>query len=224
MNEPRTRLAVVGDVHGDAERLARALDALLADVATPIVFTGDYVNRGPDSWRVLELLIAARDRHSAGITLIRGNHEDALLEFLNGGSLSDFAAHGGLATIRSYLTVVRTGAVEEFKDGFPKEHRALLEGMPLFYENDILLISHAGFDPADPSARTPEILYGGSHPELFSYEGPWPRSLTVCGHYIQPQGQPYNSEHLICLDTGCGTLPGSPLTVLHLPERKFRQF
>jgi serine/threonine protein phosphatase 1 len=218
MHEWEGKLSVVGDIHGDAGRLASALSVLLTETTTHIVFTGDYVNRGPDSRGVLELLLRARGEHSAGITLLRGNHEASLRR------LPNFAAHGGLATIRSYLAVVRSGALEHFKTIFPKDHRSLLDAMLPYYENGSLLISHAGFDPANPGARTPEILYGTSHPDMFTYEGPWPRSLTVCGHYVQRDRRPYNSPHLVCLDTGCGTTPGAPLTVLTLPERNFRQF
>lgn len=224
MTQPTRDLTVVGDIHGDADRLARALDALLPDPSLQIVFTGDYVNRGPDSRRVLDLLMAARDEHPERLILLRGNHENALLAYLDGGSLPEFAAHGGLATVRSYLAVVRSGALDEFRDTFPPTHRLLLEGMRASYENAGVLVSHVGFDPADPWARAPEVFYGRGYPGLFQYGGPWPRPLTVCGHYVQSEGQPYDSPHLVCLDTGCGTLPGAPLTVLTLPGRTFRQF
>jgi serine/threonine protein phosphatase 1 len=224
MTEGARALAVVGDIHGDADRLAAALDVLLADTALHLVFTGDYVNRGPDSRRVLGLLIAARDAHPGGVTLLRGNHEDALLAYLDGGGLPEFAAHGGLATARSYLEVVRSGALDEFRDSFPPAHRSLLEATVAWYEDEDLFVSHAGFDPADPWKRTPRALYAQGHPDLFRHGGPWPRPLTVCGHYVQRGGAPYDSQHLVCLDTGCGTLADGPLTVLTLPERVFSQF
>jgi serine/threonine protein phosphatase 1 len=223
MTQQKQALAVVGDVHGDADRLARALGVLLADSRMHLVFTGDYVNRGPGSRRVLDLLAAARNEHVGGVTLVRGNHEDALLAYLEGGSLPEFAAHGGLATVRSYLGVVKSGALDEFRATFPRTHRLLLERMVASYEDDDVLVSHAGFDPADPWARTPQALRDGN-PGLFEHRGPWPQSLTVCGHYVQSDGRPYDSPHLVCIDTGCGTLPGAPLTVLYLPERSFRQF
>lgn len=224
MTEAARALAVVGDVHGDANRLAAALDVLLTDATLHLVFTGDYVNRGPDSRRVLDLLIAAREAHPGGVTLLRGNHEAALLAFLNGGGLPEFAACGGLATVRSYLEVVGSGALDEFRYTFPPAHRALLDSTIGWYEDEDLLVSHAGFDPADPWERTPRALYTQGHPDLFGHDGPWPRPLTVCGHYVQRGGKPYDSPRLVCLDTGCGTLPKGPLTVLTLPARDFSQF
>lgn len=217
-------LCVVGDIHGDADRLSRSLDFLLGKPEAHIIFTGDYINRGPNSRLVLDLLIDARQAHAGGMTLLRGNHEDALLSYLNGGNLSEFAAHGGLATVKSYLGVVQSGALEEFRNQYPTSHRAFLETLESWYEDDEVLVSHTGFEPTQPSARTAEALYAKGNSDLFHYHGPWPKPLTICGHYIQGSGQPYISPHFICVDTGCGTVPESPLTVLSLPERKVNQF
>jgi serine/threonine protein phosphatase 1 len=129
-----------------------------------------------------------------------------------------------MATVKSYLDVVRSGALEEFRKEFPTSHKLFLETLTGCYEDDEVLVSHAGFQPSDPSARTPSALYSKGSPDLFNYRGPWPKPLTICGHYVQHGGRPYTSPHLVCLDTGCGTMPGSPLTVLTLPDRRIRQF
>ncbi|KAI0894098.1 Metallo-dependent phosphatase [Annulohypoxylon nitens] len=69
------RLIVIGDVHG---QLA-ALDALLAKVefdasrGDHVVFTGDMVNKGPDSSGVIDRAI------EIGAFSVRGNHEDRVL-------------------------------------------------------------------------------------------------------------------------------------------------
>lgn len=224
MTSSSRALAVVGDIHGEADRLGRALDSLLTDANMHLVFTGDFVNRGAGSRRVLDLLLAARDEHPGGVTLVRGNHETVLLEFLRGGSLPSFVSHGGLATVRSYLDPIRSGAVDEFKNTFPPSHRRLLEDTVACYEDDGVLVSHVGFDPAQPGQRTFEALCIKGHPGLFRHDGPWPKPLTVCGHYVQNSRQPYDSPHFICLDTGCGTIPNAPLTVLTLPARTYTQF
>lgn len=69
------RLMVIGDVHG---QLA-ALDALLekagfsAERGDTVVFTGDMINKGPDSAGVIERAAAI------GAYGVRGNHEDRVL-------------------------------------------------------------------------------------------------------------------------------------------------
>jgi serine/threonine protein phosphatase 1 len=160
--------------------LRRALDVVTRDPAAHIIFTGDYVNRGPDSKTVLDLLIDLRDDRPSSVTFLRGNHETALTAYLNGGELSSFAAHGGLATVRSYLTSVQTGALDEFKSSFPLAHRDFLDSLVCFYETDEILISHSGFNPDFPEDRSSYAMCGGSYPDLFNYDGPWPKQITVC--------------------------------------------
>lgn len=224
ITESSDNTVIFGDVHGDADRLERALEFSFRESLPRVIFTGDYVNRGRQSRRVLDLLVKAKVDYPGEIVLLRGNHEESLLKFLYGGKLADFAAHGGLATIRSYLDSVKTGAPDEFKRRFPNEHLMLLEETSSFYEDEGILVSHSGFDPQDPTSRGPAALYTRGHPDIFTHAGPWPKPLTICGHYVQNSLRPYDTENLICIDTGCGTLLGGPLTGLLLPGRKFVQF
>lgn len=214
---------ILGDVHGDATRLSRALDTFLK-LGAPLILVGDYVNRGPDSRKVLDLLIVARNRYRDRLVLLRGNHDQSLLNFLNGGSLSDFAAHGGISTIRSYLDHVSDSAIKDFRNNFPTAHRKLLEQTNSYYQTDSILVSHTGFDPANPNSRDPAAMYEHGHPGIFTHQGPWPRDTTVCGHYVQKHGDPYMGPHLVCIDTGCGTVPRGHLTAVSFPDRSVMQF
>ncbi|KAI1803764.1 Metallo-dependent phosphatase [Daldinia bambusicola] len=69
------RLIVIGDVHGQSS----ALDELLAKVGYSrargdvVIFTGDMVNKGPDSGGVVDRAVAM------GAYSVRGNHEDRVL-------------------------------------------------------------------------------------------------------------------------------------------------
>jgi serine/threonine protein phosphatase 1 len=51
-----------------------------------------------------------------------------------------------------------------------------------------------------------------------------PRPLVICGHYVQRSLKPYCSSNFVCLDTGCGSVPGAPLSVALLPKREFKMF
>lgn len=215
-------LAIVGDVHGDSDRLQRALSSLLRS-EVPVVFVGDYVNRGPGSREVLEQLVKATEQFGARLTLVRGNHDQALLEFLSDGDPRPLTAHGGVSTVRSYLDGGR-GGFDDFRAAFPKAHLRLLQSTVDFYENDDVLVSHAGFNPENVRSRSSQDLRGKGFRAIFEHTGPWPRPLTVCGHFIQSTRQPYVSESLICIDTGCGSLEDGPLTVLYLPSRRTESF
>ena len=58
-----TALYAIGDIHCQLAQLVEAIDWIEKDggPAAPIVFLGDYIDRGPDSRGVLDLLIQGRD-------------------------------------------------------------------------------------------------------------------------------------------------------------------
>jgi len=103
-----TRLYVVGDIHGCAALLAAMHSLILADASRSradrlvVVYLGDYIDRGPDSKGVVDLLT---DRPLPGFESIhlKGNHEQALLGFLDDISVGpDWFSFGGIATFESY--------------------------------------------------------------------------------------------------------------------------
>ncbi|WP_244247094.1 metallophosphoesterase [Nocardioides euryhalodurans] len=213
---------MVGDIHGESRRLRRALDRL-ANTTLSIVFVGDYVNRGPDSRGVLDQLFLAKRRLGERVTLLRGNHDQALIDFLDGGDPQVLVAHGGVPTARSYLDR-RRGGFDEFRDSVPQEHLALLNSTEDSFETDSVLVSHAGFNPSDPSSRSAADMRGAGFRAMFDHVGTWPSPLTVCGHFIQRDQRPFLSDRLICLDTGCGSVDDGPLTALYLPSRDIETF
>lgn len=219
---PGDTLAIVGDVHGDPYRLRRALRYLLSSDLT-VVFVGDYVNRGPGSREVLDQLVEATGQFGDRLTLIRGNHDQVLLDFLSDGDPRPLTAHGGVSTVRSYLEEGQ-GAFEDFRAAFPADHLRLLESTVDYYESDDLLVTHAGFNPSNIESRSPYDVRGPGFGAIFNHAGPWPRPLTVCGHFIQSSRRPYLSDPLICIDTGCGSLDDGALTVLYLPSRQTEFF
>jgi serine/threonine protein phosphatase 1 len=81
-----TRIYAIGDIHGRLDLLNEILARVDADIAmhaTPNairVFLGDYIDRGPDSKRVLDRLISYRIAQTT--ICLMGNHEAFLREFL----------------------------------------------------------------------------------------------------------------------------------------------
>jgi serine/threonine protein phosphatase 1 len=213
-----TPLAVVGDVHGDIVRL-RAMLLDLQRTDRTIVFVGDYVNGAPYSAEVLEELSRLAMREPDRYTFLSGNHDLALLRYLRDGDFAAFAAIGGVTTLHSYLNEVCGDVYPAFARVLPVSHRAFLERLEPYWERDGVLISHVGFDPANPNSRALETLVLGAGAPPFAATR-FPCELVVCGHYVQSNGRPHRSEHLICIDTGCG-VAGGPLTAVLLPEQEF---
>lgn len=162
---PRTelgeRIYAIGDVHGCYDLLRDLLDrigehheALAPTTALHIVFLGDIVDRGPDSYKVLELLFdlqAQTDR----IVVLLGNHEEAMLQALGGDleMLSNWMKIGGAPTARSFgLEPLRRGedAAEylyRLRAAIPAPWIAWLQRLPLTARSGDYLFCHAGIRP-----------------------------------------------------------------------------
>ena len=65
------RVAVIADIHGNADALHAVLADARAHGAERLIVNGDVVNRGPDSVQVLEELLARDDT-----SFVLGNHDD----------------------------------------------------------------------------------------------------------------------------------------------------
>ena len=214
-------LAVIGDVHGRHDLLARMLDSRHLR-GRHVVLVGDVIDRGPDSAKVLDLICELIDGWPPGATLLRGNHEQALLDFLDTGQAAAFLRNGGMHTVASYYTAVPRNVVAAFRQDLPEAHKTLLKSSATYLESEEVLVSHMGYDPSYPSARDLQAMVLDAHFDLF--QGPVGlQKFTVCGHYAQRGGQPYVTDSLICIDTGCGIFPNAPLSAVLLPERTIVQ-
>lgn len=70
---PPMRVAILADIHGNADALNAVLTDVKAQGAERLIVNGDVVNRGPDSVQVMETLLARGD-----VSFTLGNHDDLL--------------------------------------------------------------------------------------------------------------------------------------------------
>lgn len=192
------RLYAVGDIHGRAdllERLAGRIgsDLTLRPVAAAItVFVGDYVDRGCDSREVIERL--ARGDFPTPIVTLRGNHEDAMLRFLDDPAvLGQWVAFGGQMTLESYGVDVgremwrggAPGVQAAFLANFPDAHRRFLAETRFSVSYGDYFFCHAGVRPHVPLDRQdPGDLMWIRH-EFLQFKGDFGK-VVVHGHTPHP--------------------------------------
>ncbi|MFT4115666.1 metallophosphoesterase family protein [Bradyrhizobium sp.] len=165
--EPRlpegVRIYALGDIHGCADLLRDTFAMVDADLErNPIdrpveVFLGDYIDRGPQSSRTLDLLIE-RSRTRETVCL-KGNHEAYFLDVLRDpGKVNDWRQFGGLQTLMSYginpplnpTAAERTDLVSTLLGLMPSSHLPFLRGLkPSFTCGDFYFV-HAGVRPGIP--------------------------------------------------------------------------
>jgi serine/threonine protein phosphatase 1 len=155
-----TLVYCVGDIHGRDDLLRDMSGRIDADVKTRsfdravTVFLGDYIDRGPGSKRVLELL--AGGEWPTSVIALAGNHEDFLKDFLGDAGVLDFwRSQGGLVTLHSYDVDVGPAMAGrdfakvqvEFTACFPKQHRDFLETLKVSTFIGDYFFCHAGVRP-----------------------------------------------------------------------------
>ncbi len=216
-------LYAIGDIHGQLSELDRVLALIEADGGpdAPVVFLGDYTDRGPDSCGVLERLI---DGQSAGRnwTFLMGNHDRMFLWFMQSYPRHDahlpielywlHARLGGDTTLASYGVAFnnknRQLAVHELaRAAVPETHLAFLEKLQLCHETDHLFFAHAGIQPGVPLSDQTEHDLLWIRKEFHDHSAPHPK-LIVHGHTPVDHAQHYGNR--INLDSGAGY--GKPLT------------
>ncbi len=156
-----TRVYAIGDVHGRADLLRRLLRLIELDAheARPVpaknvlVYLGDYVDRGPESKGVLDILVAAPPPGFEVVCLL-GNHEDLLLNFLDDPQHGRHWLHnGGKATVASYgvdATLEPEPMRARLLKAMPKSHLAFLRRLPLQSAFGDYAFVHAGVRPGIP--------------------------------------------------------------------------
>ena len=199
----RTVTYAIGDIHGRLDLLERLLDAVEADaaergIAAKVVFTGDYVDRGPASCGVVERVMAGPRRACDRFVPLRGNHDDLFVTAVTRGDvLPDWAWVLYAHTVESYgLTVAELRG----RDAELRRHAAFLAALPLTHDDGTHLFVHAGIRPGVPLERqSPEDLTW-IREEFLGFEGRLPRRI-VHGHTIMGD-RPVVTPNRISIDTG----------------------
>lgn len=206
------RVYVVGDVHGRADALADVFSRIDSDkplwqIRRPVqIFLGDYVDRGPASREVLDMLIA-RGRTDE-VLLLKGNHEAMLLEFFDNPSLlGHWRQFGGLQTLISYgLKPSINPTVDEQKElarelgqRFPPIHHQLIAAMPHSFSVGDFFFVHAGVRPgiAFKDQKEADLLW--IREDFLLYERDFEK-IVVHGH--TPVAEPDVRSNRVNLDIG----------------------
>ena len=78
------KLMIVGDIHGNIDALKRVLEERERLGCNDILFLGDYVDRGDHSLDVLLVVLSLKLHDREHVFLLRGNHEHANMNFMDG--------------------------------------------------------------------------------------------------------------------------------------------
>lgn len=200
-------VVAIGDVHGCASLLREAIWPHLGSGAE-LILLGDLIDRSPEpdgDRQVIELVrelqANPQDYGLAGVTVLRGNHEQMLIEALDEDSPGD-------ATELWELNGGNPGFLPQ-----AREHRGWLRSLPLTALRGEYLFVHAGVRPGVPldQQRADDLLWIRG-PFLNRHHGL--PCTVVHGHTFQRNYRIIQLPHRIGIDTGAfvsGRLTALPL-------------
>ena len=227
------RTFVVGDIHGRCAQLLNLLDMLPRDPKQhTLVFLGDLIDRGADAPGCVDHIMKLCRESPERVVCLRGNHEQMLLDFLDGkATIWLTPVTGGERTFEQYTgRHARVNSEQDlaemrrvFAESFPREHLEFMQSLPFYYEDEHAIYVHAGLDEGKhPSESTPMSLLWMRDMDFYkNYRG----KPCVFGHTPTPllplRGRLgrhgiYISHSAVGLDTGYNYQ--SPLSCLSLPD------
>lgn len=115
-----TKTYVIADIHGRLDLLLAALAKVETRTPGKVVFTGDFVDGGPESRGVVARLVAGPGDGWEWV-FIRGNHEDILLNCHASDNRRWWLKHGGRETLESYGGKIDPAHVE-WMHSLPRLH------------------------------------------------------------------------------------------------------
>jgi serine/threonine protein phosphatase 1 len=216
------RIYAIGDVHGRADLLDRLISRIETHLrAHPVVrpiylLVGDYIDRGPNSRQVVDMLISLS--HSRETVLLRGNHDLFVKEFLlNPLSLREWSKLGGLETLMSYglkppLNPDQS-AQKELADALnaalPMAHRHFFDSLRTSFSCGRYFFAHAGVRPGISLANQQDedlmciredfLLHEGSFGKIVVHGHTPVREIDIRPNRINIDTGAYATGRLSCL-------------------------
>ena len=230
---PATRVYAVGDVHGQLEALTRLVAMIRGDAENAltarrvVVFLGDYVDRGLESRRVLDFLLAGPLPNFETVFL-KGNHDAWLLAFLEDAAVGpEWLNAGGQATLLSYGVAVPPGprsaanlesTREAFARSLPAAHRGFLESLRLRHVEGDYAFVHAGIRPGISldEQQEQDLLWIRTE---FTEDRSDHEVMVVHGHSVTER--PEVRDNRIGIDTGAYATGRLTCLVLEGESRRF---
>jgi serine/threonine protein phosphatase 1 len=235
-NHKAKRILAFGDIHGCSVAFDALLEAVTPGPDDLVITLGDYIDRGPDSKKVVDHLIVLHER--LNIVSLAGNHEEMILDWRNKGydAALTWWANGGLATLRSYCQSDEKWLLEMFWKSYsspetedyhaaacaliPGEHWAFFENCFDWYETEKHIFVHGQVNPLlAMEEQSPHVLHWARfHTTARPHKS---GKKVICAHTPQFDGRPKDSGHATCIDTYL--YGGQWLTCLDIGSNRFYQ-
>lgn len=199
LKKPFWRQIAISDIHGCLKTFEALLDKVAFTQSDQLFLLGDFVDRGPDSKGVIDL-VWKMQKEGYDIQCLRGNHEQMLLDNLEAGELGKY--FWDQALLNSF----------EVKDlsEIPVQYLQWMDELPYYLETEGYFLVHAGVDFSfeNPLDNTSDMMWLRYWYEYLNRE--WlAERVIIHGHTpqatesIENQLKDLASFPVLNIDNGC---------------------
>lgn len=210
MTTEPTNINIIADIAGRYDELMILLEMM--PKADTVISLGDLPDRGSQTKQVIEYFM-----NTPNTEVIKGNHDQMMIDGCRDGYTGDWMRNGGWATIESYGHAIEM---------IPKEHIDWLNARPLYFDFPDVFLSHA---PITSLAKEYLPARFSQDPRVLNYPGflwnrnyprkPLPnKKFSIHGHNSTYKEYKFGNGYVysICLDNSAnGFLNG-----MHWPTRQ----
>nr|MBI1232320.1 serine/threonine protein phosphatase [Cytophagales bacterium] len=202
MKNERTNLFIIGDVHGCWNTYQEML-ACWNPEQEVLIQVGDLIDRGNFSPQCLELSRDIASEFPDRTFFLRGNHEQMMLRYLRGeDTTGHWLSNGGTSTLVGFSEAKISA----------EDYLEWLHERSLVWENDSVIVSHAGItnadDPFDVDNRNGVLWNRGPYKDV--------GKIQVIGHTPQLDGKATFSANPPVWNIDSGAFKGVCLTGIKL--------
>jgi len=222
----------IGDIHGELEKL-RSLHNRISDFHSALypgrshtrIHLGDYVDRGPDSYGVIDYIQSLDEDEDFNVINLKGNHEILMLRAHQSPketALRHWLVNGGEETMKSYQESAQKKKLST--------HLQWIETLPTLYKDDSrkLIFVHAGINP-EAYPECDEAIHLWTRNTIFFESEHWINPALVAttvihGHTPTLTDYPDISKDGRRINIDTGACYGGPLSAVVLAEKEKPSF
>ena len=219
-----------GDVHGEFDKLKKCIESVNLKGGDKLISLGDLVDRGPDSYKVIEYCIELSKQYEC--YFIKGNHDVCWFDYLKTGNQNVLWSQGGRETYHSYEGID------------PKVHFDFFaKQIPYYIDKDLNLFIHGGFNRHFVLESQDEDIFlwdrdllaaARSYSSMKDIEYPFKIKGCIDGQFKEiflghtpcqyfESNTPLNYANIWVLDTGAGKMKKGTVTVMNVETKEYFQ-
>jgi len=179
----------IGDIHGNFLTMQALLKKLPIGKDDKVIFLGDYIDRGPRSFEVLQYIMS-----NPQYIYLMGNHEEMFYLYIENHHMYEeiWARNGGKSTLDSLARNNKSKTLKGY-------HNFISGGLSLCYQSANFIFAHGGINGTVKDSQMDDFLWtrGGTNNENKTLIiGHTPMSLSG----IMKQDK---ESKIINIDNGC---------------------